>query len=144
MKTGPQSDHFQPTHVITAVIAGCGLGVVANLAIPVFSAEVDLAYRVGLVFWYATLGGCTGLLHHHFLELSPGRPHQPPDWVSAALLCAWGNMLLLLLAFDSVTPVTALAFNAPLSKAWLVIEGAAAGPAITWLSTQLSDHTGMT
>lgn len=130
--------------MITALIAGCGLGVVANLAIPVFSAQVDLAYRVGLVCWYATLGGCTGLLHHHYLDPSPERPHQPPGWMTATLLCAWGNLLLLLLAFDSISSVTALAFDTPLPKAWFVLEGAAIGPAITWLSKQLSDHTGMT
>jgi hypothetical protein len=144
VKSKPQHDHLEQTHVITAFIAGCGLGLVANLAIPVFSAEVDLAYRVGLVCWYATLGGCTGLLHHHYLNLSHERPHPLPDWITAALLCAWGNLLLVLLAFDSISPVTALAFNTPLPKACWVIEGAAVGPAITGLSKQLSDHTGMT
>lgn len=143
MKAGFDPGRLKSTHVITATIAGLGLGLLANLAIPVFSAQVDLAYRIGLAFWYATLGGCAGLLHHHWQDSFCGAHHPSFDWLTAGLLCAWCNTLLVLLAFESAIPVTALALNATMPKAWLIVEGALAGPTITWTSKQLSDYTGI-
>ena len=131
------------THVATAAIVGVGLGLLYNVLIPVFSADADVSYRIGITLWYGTLGGCAGLLHHHLHDLWRGFHPHSPDWLTAGIFFAWCNGLLLMLAYDRITPLTNLALNVTLPSAWFIAEGLFTGVVIAFAAKSLSDHTGV-
>ena len=136
------------SHVITATVAGFGLGLLYNLLIPVFSVEASIAFRAAIPLWYGTLGGCAGLLHHHLDDhwRDPGS-HKPgshkPDWLTAGIFCAWCNALLLLFTLEQMTSISSLAFNTSIHSAWFIAEGFLSGTVISISAKMISVQSGI-
>ncbi len=133
---------FGNPSLITRIAVGKAIGFVFGLAglifLPYFLPEAGWMPRLGILFWYTTLGAIIGMFgvvtwHPVF--------HLPmPWWVRAPLLGGWMNFVLVFFAHDLMTEMMVVVFGVDgmlQSPFWFVAEGAFIGLIIGYSATKL-------
>jgi hypothetical protein len=118
--------------LIYRVGVGKGIGLLIGLAgflmLPAFINDAPLTLRLGVLFWYPTMGAFVGLFgifsQHPVLKL------RLPWWFRGALIGGWMNFVLTLIAYEQICAVVMAVFgeySAFASPFWMVAEGAIIG-----------------
>ena len=116
---------------------GLFFGLLGFVLLPMLVEGSSMLLRVGILFWYATLGAIIGVFgvytRHPILNL------PLPWWVRGAILGGWMNFLLTLIAYDQIDAVMVAMFGAydlALSPFWMIIEGAIIGMIMDYILTR--------
>lgn len=131
---------FGNPSLVTRIAIGKAVGLAFGLAgfifLPYFWPEASLLLRVGILFWYATLGAIIGVFgvitYHPILRL------PLPWWVRAPLIGGWMNFVLTFFSYDAMQTLLVSVFgydglfNSPF---WFAAEGAIVGLTIGYLAT---------
>ena len=120
------------TLVMTRVVIGKGIGfiigLIALIVLPYFIADVSWLLRLGILFWYITVGaiiGVFGVVTWHPIVKLP-----MPWWFRATLVGAWMNFVLTFFAYDDLqAAMMQMAGNEGVlgSPFWFTLEGAIVG-----------------
>ncbi len=126
------------TRIIVGKTAGLVYGLIGLIAMPYFAPEAGWLLRVGVLFWYATIGAIIGVFGvftwHPVLKL------PMPWWFRAPVIGAWMNFVLTFFAYDVMQEIRMAAFgaaNAFTSPWWYTLEGAVVGLIIGYAATRL-------
>jgi len=125
------------TRIAISKIAGLGFGLLGFVLLPVIWPEASMLLRVGILFWYITLGAIIGifgvLIEHPVIKL------PLPWWARGPLLGAWMNLVLACFAYDDIQAVmiAMCGENSMLySPFWIILEGAIIGLIIDYFATR--------
>ncbi|MCE2510201.1 MAG: hypothetical protein J4G10_04405 [Alphaproteobacteria bacterium] len=132
---------FGNPSLVTRIAIGKGIGFLFGLAgllfFPYFVPEVGWLPRIGILFWYTTLGAIVGVFgvftYHPVLKL------PLPWWVRSPLLGAWMNFVLTFFAYDSFKSYMMAIFGPDgvlQSPFWFTAEGAFVGLVIGYFATR--------
>jgi hypothetical protein len=123
--------------IIIGKLIGLVFGLIGFFALPYFWPEADLMIRVGVLFWYPTLGAIVGV---YGVFTSHPIIHLPlPWWFRATAIGAWMNLVLTFFAYDVMSQVMVSMFGANgiiTSPFWFVSEGAIVGLIIGYFATK--------
>jgi hypothetical protein len=132
---------FGNPSLITRIAIGKGIGFIVGLAglvlLPHFLPDAGWLPRLGLLFWYTTVGaviGMAGVMTWHPVLRLP-----MPWWVRAPVLGAWMNFVLVFFAHDLMVEMMVSIFgeNGTLqSPFWFAAEGAVVGLLIGYFATK--------
>lgn len=124
------------TRIAIGKAVGLAFGLVGFIFLPYFWPEVSLLLRVGILFWYTTLGAIIGVFgvftYHPILRL------PMPWWIRAPLIGGWMNFVLTFFTYDAMQTMLISMFgydgvlNSPF---WFVAEGAIIGFIMGYLAT---------
>ncbi|MGF1446515.1 MAG: hypothetical protein ACFBRM_09980 [Pikeienuella sp.] len=126
------------TRIAVAKFIGLAIGLVAFLAAPLIAPDIGLAMRLGLLFWYATVGAMIGLAGV-FIE-HPVLGFAMPWFVRGPLVAGWMNLNLALIAHGALMPLLVPILGPVGLSTFLilaVIEGLIVGALIGWAATRL-------
>ena len=132
---------FGNPSLFTRVAIGKGIGfvigIIGFISLPYFLPEAGMMLRLGILFWYTTLGAIIGVFgvftYHPVLKL------PMPWWFRAPLLGAWMNFVLVFFAHDVMTDMMVSVFGEGgmlSSPFWFAAEGAIVGLIIGYLATR--------
>ena len=131
-------ESFKKPSIMTRIAIGKGIGLVVGmigaLATPVFFSEIEPMTRLGILFWYPTMGafiGVFGVMNWH-----PAMAMPLYWWIRAPIIGAWMNLVLVLFAYDLMLSVLNGMFGVDVSPFWFVLEGALVGGLIGYLATR--------
>lgn len=111
------------------------IGLMGFFSLPYFWPEASLQFRLGILFWYTSLGaiiGIFGVLIYHPILKSP-----IPWWLRGVLIGGWMNLLLTLFIYDKLTHMMLAIFGTEgilSSPYWLVLEGMIIGLLIEYFA----------
>ncbi|RBP50707.1 hypothetical protein [Arenicella xantha] len=118
-------------------VLGLAVGLLGFFVLPMLVDDSGLMLRIGIVFWYTTLGalvGVFGILARHPVFKLP-----MPWWFRGIWLGAWMNFVLVLIAYPVISQLSLEMFSATgpwASPFWMVLEGALIGLLIDFLLTR--------
>ncbi len=132
---------FENPSLVTRIGIGKAIGLLFGLvgfiSLPYFWPDANLLLRLGVLFWYTTLGAIIGVFgvftYHPVLKL------PMPWWIRAPVIGAWMNFVLTLFAFDTMQTILIAMFGeegAFISPFWFIVEGAIIGFVIGYLATR--------
>ncbi|MGB1546974.1 MAG: hypothetical protein ACPHIA_00375 [Alphaproteobacteria bacterium] len=132
---------FGNPSLVTRIAIGKGVGflfgLIGLLSFPYIVPEVGWLPRIGILFWYTTLGAIIGVFgvftYHPVLKI------PFPWWFRAPLLGAWMNFLLTLFAYDAFKGYMEAFFGVDgvlQSPFWFAGEGAFVGLIIGFFATR--------
>lgn len=132
---------FDKPSLTNRIIIGKSLGFLFGLIgfffSPYFWPEADLMIRLGILFWYPTVGAVVGI---YGVFISHPILHLPlPWWFRAPLIGAWMNFVLTFFAYDDMEQAIISIFGADSiisSPFWFVSEGAFVGIIIGYFATK--------
>ncbi len=125
------------TRIAVGKITGFVFGLIGFIILPFITPDATLMLRLGILFWYTTLGtiiGVFGVITWH-----PALKLPMPWWARSALLGAWMNFVLTLFAYDEFEKmiISVLTkgsiFSSPF---WFVLEGVIVGLIIGYFATR--------
>jgi len=125
------------TRIAIGKVLGFIIGLAALVLLPHFLPDAGWMPRLGLLFWYTTVGaviGMAGVMTWHPVLRLP-----MPWWVRAPVLGAWMNFVLVFFADDLMVEMLVSIFgeNGTLqSPFWFVAEGAVIGLFIGYFATK--------
>jgi hypothetical protein len=133
---------FGNPSLITRIAVGKGIGfafgLVGLIFLPYFLPDVGWMPRLGILFWYTTVGAIIGMFGvmtwHPVLRL------PMPWWFRAPFLGAWMNFVLVFFAHELMAEMMVAVFGeggALQSPFWFVAEGALIGLVIGYFATKL-------
>ena len=133
---------FGNPSLITRIAVGKGIGfafgLVGLIFLPQFLPDVGWMPRLGILFWYTTVGAIIGVFGvitwHPVLHL------PMPWWFRAPVLGAWLNFVLVFFAHDLMAEMMVAVFGESgtlQSPFWFVAEGALIGLVIGYFATKL-------
>jgi hypothetical protein len=133
---------FGNPSLITRIAVGKGIGfafgLVGLIFLPHFLPDVGWMPRLGILFWYTTVGAIIGMFGvmtwHPVLRL------PMPWWFRASVLGAWMNFVLVFFAHELMAEMMVAVFGesgALQSPFWFVAEGALIGLVIGYFATKL-------
>ena len=132
---------FGNPSLFTRIAIGKGVGFLFGLAgllaMPYFWPEASWSFRIGILFWYATVGAIIAV--YGVFTWHPVLRLPMPWWIRAPIIGAWMNLLLVLLASQELTAMMLAALGgapALTSPYWLVLEGAIVGLIIGFFCTR--------
>ncbi|TNE61291.1 MAG: hypothetical protein EP335_16445 [Alphaproteobacteria bacterium] len=118
-------------------LVGLVFGLVGFFMLPLFMPDADIMFRLGILFWYTTLGAVVGLFgvvsYHPVLKL------PMPWWFRSAFFGAWLNFVLMLFLHDRFMAMLVNTFGAGSafnSAWWMVAEGAIVGLVCGYFATR--------
>lgn len=124
------------------VALGKGLGFLIGLAgfavIPYIWADASIQFRLGILFWYATVGAVVGMIG--VWSRHPVLNFPMPWFIRAPVVGAWMNFVLTLFAEAQFRTMLEAMFGpggAMTSPYWFVLEGALVAALIGWLVTRI-------
>ena len=133
---------FGNPSLITRIVVGKSIGFAFGLAglvfLPHFLPDVGWMPRLGILFWYTTVGaviGVFGVMNWHPVFRLP-----MPWWFRAPFLGAWMNFVLVFFAYGLMAEMMVAVFGeggALQSPFWFVAEGALIGLVIGYFATKL-------
>ena len=103
-------------------------GLMALVGVSIILPESGWLPRLGLLFWYVTMGGFIGITG--VLDLHPVLNIQLPWWIRGPFVGAWMNFVLVFFAYDLMIEVIRGASGHLLSPFWFVLEGGVIGAII--------------
>lgn len=132
---------FEKPSLMLRIAIGKGIGFIIGalgfFMVPLFVPEIDLMFRLGLLFWYATFGAVIGIFgvftHHPVLHL------PMPWWFRSLWVGGWLNFVLMLFTYDRLAVILQGIFGeaSALASPWmLVLEGMLVGLLIGFLATR--------
>ena len=136
---------FEKPSLVLRIAIGKGIGLIIGLiglvSLPYFAPDVGWSLRLGVLFWYATVGAIIGVFgvftYHPVLRL------PMPWWFRSTVVGAWMNFVLILFSYDTfaaLMPDFSRAFTGDAglmtSPYWFVVEGAVIGLIIGYLATR--------
>jgi len=123
---------FDNSSLMTRIAIGKGIGFIVGLigliVLPYFIADVSWLLRLGILFWYITVGaliGVFGVVTWHPIVKLP-----MPWWFRAPLVGAWMNFVLTFFAYDDLqAAMLQMVGNEGVlgSPFWFTLEGAMVG-----------------
>jgi hypothetical protein len=125
------------TRIIVGKTVGFVVGLLGFLVLPYLMPDAGLLLRVGVLFWYTTLGAIIavfGVFNWHPIFKIP-----MPWWLFAPIVGAWMNFVLALIAYDTLETVMLAMFGpdgALRSPFWICAEGAVVGLVIGYFATR--------
>ena len=132
---------FGNPSLVTRIAIGKGIGFLFGLAgfifLPYFLEDPGMMLRLGILFWYTTVGaivGVFGVFTYHPVFKLPF-----PWWFRATLLGAWMNFVLVFFAYDVMGAMLVSVFGEDgmlSSPFWFVAEGAVVGFVIGFFATR--------
>ena len=133
---------FGNPSLITRIAVGKGIGfafgLVGLIFLPYFLPDIGWMPRLGILFWYTTVGAIIGMFGvmtwHPVLRL------PMPWWFRASVLGAWMNFVLVFFAHELMAEMMVAVFGeggALQSPFWFVVEGALIGLVIGYFATKL-------
>ena len=132
---------FGNPSLLTRIAIGKGVGFILGLIgfflLPSFWPEAGMHFRIGVLFWYVTVGaiiGVFGVLTWHPIFKMPF-----PWWVRAPIIGAWLNLQLILIAWPQMQAMISAVFGSDgmiVSPYWGVLEGAVVGLLMGFLCTR--------
>ena len=133
---------FGNPSLITRIAVGKGIGfafgLVGLIFLPYFLPDIGWMPRLGILFWYTTVGAIIGMFGvmtwHPVLRL------PMPWWFRASVLGAWMNFVLVFFAHELMAEMMVAVFGeggALQSPFWFVAEGALIGLVIGYFATKL-------
>ena len=112
------------------------IGLMGFVVLPILVHEPSMLLRIGILFWYPTLGAIIGMFgafaHHPVLNF------PLPWWLRGALVGGWMNLLLTLFAYDQIgTLIMAIfgEYSQYVSPFSMVLEGALIGVMMDYFLT---------
>ncbi|NQW01309.1 MAG: hypothetical protein HQ483_16510 [Rhodospirillales bacterium] len=132
---------FEKPSLVTRIGIGKGVGFVVGLigffALPAFLPDASVMTRLGILFWYTTMGAIIGVFGvftwHPVLRL------PMPWWLRAPVIGAWLNFVLTFFAYDVMQAMLVATFGVDgvfASPFWFVLEGALVGLLIGYFATR--------
>jgi hypothetical protein len=128
--------------LITRIVVGKSIGFLFGLSglifLPYFLPDIGWMERLGILFWYTTVGavvGMAGVMTWHPVLRLP-----MPWWIRAPVIGAWMNFVLVFFAHELMTDMMVSVFGADgvlQSPFWFVSEGALVGLVIGYFATRL-------
>ncbi|MFW5432037.1 MAG: hypothetical protein ACKE5M_08475 [Methylophilaceae bacterium] len=125
------------TRIAIGKAVGFAFGLVGFIFLPHFWPDASLLLRVGILFWYITLGAIIGVFgvmtYHPVLRLTM------PWWIRDPLIGGWMSFVLTFFAYDAMQTMLIAMFgydgvlNSPF---WFVAEGAIIGLIIGYFATR--------
>lgn len=107
---------------------GLIVGLIGFFVLPLMVEQVATSFRVGVLFWYITLGALIGMFgvfaYHPILKM------KMPWWLRGAVLGGWMNFVLVLVAYPVFVKIGLDMFGAASvwsSPWWMVLEGCVLG-----------------
>jgi hypothetical protein len=126
------------TRIVVGKTIGFAFGLAGLVCLPYFLPEIGWMPRLGILFWYTTLGAIIGMFGvmtwHPVLKL------PLPWWVRAPYLGAWMNFVLVFFAYDLMSDMMVAVFGVDgmlRSPFWFVAEGALIGLIMGYFATKL-------
>lgn len=125
------------TRIAIGKLVGFVIGLLGFLLLWVLVPDGDPLVRLGVLFWYATVGaiiGVYGVFTWHPVLVLP-----MPWWVRAPMIGAWMNFVLTLFAFGTFESLMQSLFGqagASISPWWFVLEGGLVGMLIGFMATK--------
>lgn len=107
---------------------GLVVGLIAFFGIPQFFSDSPMSLRVGVLLWYPTMGAFIGMFG--IFSKHPVLKFSMPWWLRGALIGAWMNFVLTLIAYQQICTLMAAVFGEYgqyTSPYWMVLEGALIG-----------------
>lgn len=132
---------FKKPSLITRIALGKAIGLLFGLLgfllLPAIGPEVGMLLRVGILFWYTTLGAIIGIFgvftHHPVIKL------PLPWWLRGPSIGAWMNLVLACFAYDDIQAIMVNLFGEGgmlRSPFWVILEGAIIGLIIDYFVTR--------
>ncbi len=125
--------------IVWGKIIGLMMGGIGFTTIPYFLPDADILLRLGVLFWYSTLGAVIGIAGvytwHPILKFKIGW------WWRGMLFGSWFNFVLMLFIYDKIEKMldVIISTDSALHSPWLiVVEGALFGLIIDWLLTKIA------
>ena len=125
------------TRIAIGKTVGFTVGLVGLIFLPTFYPDADWMLRLGILFWYTTVGaviGMFGVMNWHPILKLP-----MPWWFRSAWIGGWMNFVLTLFVYDQMAEIMATMFGpdgAIASPFWLVAEGIIVGLLIGFFATR--------
>jgi hypothetical protein len=126
------------TRIVVGKIIGFLFGLSGLILLPYFLPETGWMERLGILFWYTTVGaviGMAGVMTWHPVLRLP-----MPWWIRAPVIGAWMNFVLVFFAHELMSEMLVSVFGeggALQSPFWFVSEGALVGLVIGYFATRL-------
>lgn len=126
------------TRIVVGKSIGFAFGLLGLVFLPHFLPDVGWMPRLGILFWYTTVGaviGVFGVMNWHPVFRLP-----MPWWFRAPFLGAWMNFVLVFFAYELMAEMMVAVFGeggALQSPFWFVAEGALIGVVIGYFATKL-------
>ena len=121
------------TRIAVAKLVGFAIGIAGFFVMPAFGID-DMKLRLGVLFWYVTVGAFIGMAG--VMTLHPILKIRMSWWFIGPWIGAWMNFLLILFAWDVLVPIMAEnSFMGLTSPWWGVAEGAVVGLILSGLAT---------
>jgi hypothetical protein len=126
------------TRIAVGKIIGFAFGLVGLIFLPHFLPDIGWMPRLGILFWYTTVGamiGVFGVVTWHPVFRLP-----MPWWFRAPVLGGWMNFVLVFFAHELMTEMMTAVFGVDgllQSPFWFVAEGALIGLVIGYFATKL-------
>jgi hypothetical protein len=132
---------FGNPSLMTRIAIGKGIGFLVGLAglisLPVFLPDASWLLRLGILFWYTTVGAVIGVFGvftwHPILKL------PMPWWFRSTVIGAWMNFVLTFFAYDDMKDIMVHMFGpagALSSPFWFTLEGAIVGIIMGYFATR--------
>lgn len=129
---------FANPSLVTRIAIGKGIGALVGLLglifLPYFLPGVGWLPRIGIFFWYTTLGAIIAMF-----GVYPVREMPLPWWVRGPLIGAWMNFVLAFFAYDLMKAMLVSVFGPEgffASPFWFALEGALFGLAVGYFATR--------
>lgn len=137
------SDISFVTRIAIGKIIGLVFGLMGFIFIPYFLPDAGIQLRLGILFWYitvgATIGAFTALHVHPFFKL------PLPWWFIGPMTGAWMNFVLTFFAYEAMQNMLRVLFGVDgilQSPFWFSLEGAFIGLIIGFFVSHFDvDHT---
>lgn len=132
-----------PPSLVLRIAIGKAIGLIFGLTgffmLPSFLPDIGWLPRLGILFWYPTVGAVIGVFGvitwHPVLHL------PMPWWFRAPLIGAWMNFVLVFFAYDMMERMLVATMGADsffTSPFWFTLEGAIVGLTIGWAATRFA------
>ena len=126
------------TRIAVGKLIGLAFGLVGFVMLPHYVQEVSLTFRLGMLFWYVTLGAIIGVFG--VFTWHPIFKFLIPWWVRAPFLGGWMNFVLSLVAYDELAVIMHAIFGYDgmiSSPFWFVLEGVVIGAIMGFFATKI-------
>lgn len=120
-------------------LLGLIIGIAGFIALGWVLPEQDMMFRIGVLFWYTTLGAMIGL--GGIYNQNPIFAMRLPWWLRGAIFGAWFNLLLMLFVYEELTRIMTTFFGPDsmfTSAWWIVVEGAIIGFVLDGILTTIA------
>jgi hypothetical protein len=121
--------------VISGTIAGLIIGLLGFFIAPLIFSEIPMHIRFGIMVWYLTMGTIIGGVD--LLQ------DQIPKWLSAMIIGAWLNFVLMIFMWPTLNQLLPLMFphySYMHSPVLLILEGMILGTVIELIISRLAKN----